>query len=52
MSVWCNNGFVNAFVHQNVKDFFHKNKKNFGNHLSITHSFGQFGKRHLDKKIE
>ena len=39
------NSFVNAFVHQNVEDFIHKLHKyaftdSFGNHLTITFSFG------------
>ena len=38
--------FVNAFAHQNVKDLFTKIKKyaftdSFGNHLTITYSFGK-----------
>ena len=49
------------FVHQNVNDFVHKFSKicikfadSFGNHLTITNSFGswQFGKRHLEKRLE
>ena len=35
--------FVNAFVHQNVKDFVKKYAftDSFGNHLTITNSFGK-----------